>query len=84
VGFSLSVFDQRTIFSYVVNVEEGELSVYQMNTFVALCTSSNVLVLPSILATLKVFVIILSLPLLLNLVVDVGNEIDFEIQYLQH
>jgi hypothetical protein len=73
VGFFLLIFDQRTVFSYLVNVEEGEPSIYQMNTFVALCISSNVLVLPSILATLKVFVIILSLPLLLSLVVDVGN-----------
>jgi hypothetical protein len=34
--------------------------------------------LPSVLAALKVFVIILSLPLLLNLIVDVGNETNYE------
>jgi hypothetical protein len=37
VGFSLSIFDQRIVFSYLVNVEEGEHSIYQMNTFVVIC-----------------------------------------------
>jgi hypothetical protein len=37
VGFSLSLFDQRTIVSYLVNVEKEEPSVYQMNTFVDVC-----------------------------------------------